>query len=251
MPADSAAITVGGRHFLCGGRSASNQLQYNTTFELDPTEYIWINSANMKYAKRNHSLASVNNKAFYSICGFNQKLGYLSVCEKYWVEYDTWALCSNTQEKKQDPSVCAFDNRWIYIFGGGVYENGKWRYTGSVEVFDTIKENDWIRVTIAENKGWTARVFTGAIQISREHILVFGGYNEAQTSQCLKFNVVDRTFIEQKDIVLPRPASFISRNSMQYVKNSTLYVIAAGGFDVYICDMRALKWRVSCILVRD
>ncbi len=245
IPPDSAAIYVDYRYFVCGGRSDSATLQYNSTFELDAMLMRLNKVADMAVEKRNHTLASADPHAFYSFCGYNEKSGYLGTCEKYSIEEDRWMQMPDVLEKRQDPSVCPFGSRRIYLFGGGVYRDEEWAYTDDIEFIDVTEEvAGWRQVLLKENQGCSPRIYAGMAQVSDSQIIFFGGYNGTHCDDCFVLNLAENT-IGALEAKLPRPSSFILRNSLPVVRNSTLYAIGASGLDLYMCSLTTeIKWKL-------
>ncbi len=243
VPPDSAAIYIDYRYFICGGRSGSTMLQYNSTFELDSMLLRLNKVADMAVEKRNHALAAVDSRAFYSICGYNESVGYIGTCEKYVIDEDRWVQMPDAREKRQDPSACAVGNRRIYLFGGGIYANGEWVYSDDIEYFDVTEEAaGWRQVLLREGDAFVPRMYTGTVQISELQVLLFGGYNGTHTTDCFVFNLAERS-LQLIDSRLPRPCSFILRNAGPGVRNSTVYAVGANSLDLYTFNLGEMRWR--------
>ena len=200
IPIDSASTFISGRFFLCGGRSENPkelaQFYISNTYEFDFTTTNFESRTPMHIEKRNHSLAGIeSSNAFYSIGGYNQKLGYLSACEKYSMIENDWKMMPSLREARQDPTPCIVNSRYIYLFGGAIYSNGSWTYPLTIEYFDTLSEiNEWNKISYKYQVEWTGRIHIGAAQISEHRILLFGGYNKSgQNDACFEYDIIEKT----------------------------------------------------------
>ncbi len=244
IPPDSAGIFINDRYYLTGGRNEAKPVQYRHTFRLSPPYSKFDPLANMTMEKRNHVLASVDRRAFYAICGFNERSGYLSVCEKYSIESDSWTLMPSTKEARQDPTPCVVDGRFIYIFGGALYEENEWAYSMTVESFDTMNEQQgWKKMSHRYTPAWTPRVYVGAIQVGAEAVMLFGGYNGVHQNRCYKYNLAEGV-IEVLETKLPMGSSFISRNAQPLLCGSKVYAVGANSFNTFCLDLKEGQWKM-------
>lgn len=242
LPPDSASIYVNSRFFVCGGRSDSAKIQYCSTFELDMSLNRLNKAADMLTEKRNHSLASLENSSFYSICGYNEESGYLSNCEKYIIEEDKWITMPPTKEKRQDPTPCPVSNCKIYIIGGVITNEDEWTYLPGIEMLNTNElELGWKQIMLKDSKVWTARVYSGATQTSKNQILIFGGYNGTHLDQCFELDLENHT-ISLLKTKLVRPSCFISRNSLPISYNSRIYANSTNGLEMHELDLTQSMW---------
>ena len=253
IPIDSASIYICSRYFLSGGRNENpkelSQFYINNTYEFDFESISFVSKAPMHIEKRNHLLAGVEgSRTFYVLGGYNQKLGYLSVCEKYSMDEDNWKLMPSLREPRQDPTPCIVDSRYIYLFGGAVYINNSWSYPLTIEFFDTFNEiNEWNKVSYTFDATWSGRIHLGAAQINDNKILLFGGYNKAgQNDDCFEYNILEKTIVPvEENKKLPKGASFICRSAGVFVGSDFVYAMAANSFDLFMYYKETSKWTVN------
>eukprot|EP00826_Nyctotherus_ovalis_P055297 TRINITY_DN7330_c0_g1_i1.p1 TRINITY_DN7330_c0_g1~~TRINITY_DN7330_c0_g1_i1.p1 ORF type:complete len:476 (+),score=119.67 TRINITY_DN7330_c0_g1_i1:110-1537(+) len=252
IPIDSASVYVCGRYFLSGGRSENakelSQFYINSTYEFEFESVSFVSKAPMHIEKRNHLLAGIEGqRTFYAFGGYNQKLGYLSACEKYSMDDNAWRLMPSLREARQDPTPCIVDSRFIYLFGGAVYADNAWTYPMTVEFFDTFDETkEWNKIVYTYDAGWTGRIHLGAAQISENRVLLFGGYNKGgQNEACFEYNILEKTILPVEDKKLPKAASFICRSAGLFTASDCIYAIAANSFDLFIYYKENGKWTVN------
>jgi len=242
---NSAGILVKNRYFLCGGNDQTAKIEYSEMYELDKESASWIKKQSMNIARRNHTLISFNSAEFiYAICGYNSEYKYLSHCEKYSINHNKWIEIPETNEKKQDPSICQVNNRFIYIMGGGKYEDSEWIFSDNIEYLDTYAETEWKIFNLSPNSDiLPPQCYCGAVQVSYTEILIFGGFHDnLHQNECFILNLENST-LEKLSTKLPKPASFINRNSLPKIKGNLLYAIQANSLDIFVCGLSEFKWR--------
>ena len=89
----------------------------------------------------------------------------------YSIELDKWTKLPSLKTGKQSHSSCAFNERYVYVFGA--YQHGFLRNTVEVLDMDCLATG-WTKVTIRE-KDMIARYKPAVFQISKKELCILGG----------------------------------------------------------------------------
>jgi len=130
---------------------------------------------NMNVSRSNHTLVAVGENLLYAIGGCNTK-AQIPACEKYDITKKEWTLCASLNEKKIWASVCVFNDRYLYSFGGST--NLKPKESNLIEYLDIEDKTAilWTKVELKEGKElWPRCFFMGCLQVEPNCILLFGG----------------------------------------------------------------------------
>ena len=243
FPRDSAMTVCRGDLFVCGGKNNDNSQMSMACFLSIKLLYPSPVSQ-MNVVKRSHTITNIKELYIYSIGGYNSYSHYLDIVEKYLINEDKWIMGPNLNKGRQDVSVCNFNETTLYAFGGSMYINNNWIYDNNIERLNTLNESaGWENIQLNQNLGWYARVFMGTIQISKNQIMVFGGYDSSHIQDVLIFNTVDKTFIDS-GIKLIKPNSFIQRNADILSTLDFIYAIGFPQGDVHRYDFTQDEWAI-------
>ena len=177
LPYNHSSIpTPDGKIFLTGGCEDGDF--FNHTFELDSSKKILMARKPMQLKRCNHGIAMLNHNNIIVVGGFSPGLGAINTCEKYDIKNDTWNFLANTSKPVENMSLCNFEDKFIYKFGG--------QNDNTIERYN-INCNIWESVNL--NLDFTIGYSCESIQINHGQILVFGGYNQGNLDQCFLFNV--------------------------------------------------------------
>ena len=153
---------------------------------------------NMLVARASHTLVALANKEIYAIGGCNST-GDLKLCEAFDILKNKWKKCPSLTENKIWVSVCSFNNRYLYAFGGGASQDSETN-SNVIEFYDTTLSDakQWSRVTLNKGKEFFQRcIFVGVMQVSPENILIFGGHVDKDAScDSFLFSPSTRQFTE-------------------------------------------------------
>ena len=81
----------------------------------------------------------------------------LNSCEVYSVQDDKWEEMDSFEHARQQFSVCHFNEKFIFIFGGKKLKEGK-AVAGGPQPFDFVKE---VEVYEIEKKTWKTLNYIG------------------------------------------------------------------------------------------
>jgi hypothetical protein len=104
----------------------------------------------------------------------------LASCEVYSIAEDKWESLPPMENARQSFSVCCFNDKFIFVFGGRKVSDGStvnniaFDYVNDVEYYD-IDKKAWKTVTYIADKGKLRSMHSGVAQISGKKVLLFGG----------------------------------------------------------------------------
>lgn len=131
----------------------------------------------MLFERRAHTLTSVlieKQKSQIFAIGSSLPPESMNKCEVYDVTSDTWTQVANLNTRRNFHTTLAFDNKALYVVAGF---NGGQR-TNLIEKFDLKDRNHWetLNLKIKENTNWICLEGCGLFQISKDHMIIFGGF---------------------------------------------------------------------------
>ena len=208
----ASIITADGRLFLIGGDGSKRTYQYN-----EPNKTL-IRRRDMNTHRWGHGICQTKEH-IYAIGGRSQE------CEKYSLERDIWQPIAPMATSVTCPTVCAVDGLFIYRFGG--FKNI------TVERY-SIELNEWkfidIKNTYLGPSNIELTYQSEAVQLNREHIMIFGGREWVQ-AHVFEFNhkkTTDRpTLIQKQDIEHSEMLFFQAKNGIAY--ENTIYALTSNG----------------------
>ena len=204
---------------------------------------------NMNIARSEHSMISVGSDSIYVVGGFNSNT-FIDSCEEYSIEKNTWKICALLNEKRKNISLAVFDSKILYAFGG----INKMSEDGSkiIESLDTSNKEvkHWTKVNLKiGTECWAEIYYCGAIQISTDTIIIFGGIvNKKEIDDCYMFNVnllsMEKTEKLAKVDVFNKTRLILDMHE----------VMAVGRNNIHICnllDKKCTKWSLVEASVYD
>ena len=236
-------------YFTGGGLPESSKQEEQTFFNIAMRVTILINLestteklANMLDARAMHTLVQLANKEIYAIGGCNET-GDLSLCEAYDVAKNKWRKCPNLTEKKIWVSVCPFNDRYLYAFGGGSYQDNE-KTSKAIEFYDThdLLAKQWTKVTLVSGAELAkACIFSGIMQIAPENILIFGGHVDGDASDT-SFVFKPATKTLEKWAKLAKGDEFY-RTKPQILGDELMIVGSMG--DLHTFNRKSNKWTMT------
>jgi N-acetylneuraminic acid mutarotase len=197
--------------------------------------------ANMNVSRANHTMAALNASLIFVIGGCNTKAEIPS-CEQYKVSTKKWDAIASLNEKKMWVSVCTFQQKFLYAFGGST--KMKPAESETIEFLDTTNAaaKTWSLVSLASGKElWKRCFWAGSMQIDPETILVFGGLaNKAEIEDVYMFTPKQNKLV--KGPKLMRPDAF-SRTKPGIYANE-LIVVGTSECDLHVYNIPDKKWRL-------
>jgi len=159
------------------------------------TQGTFSEKAKMHYPKSGHGVVYIGNGSIYSIAGFlHQKdQGYTAKCERYSIKDDKWTEIADCLYPASHPGVCAFDNKYIYKFGG-YYEDKEGIPLSKIERYH-IEKDYWTEIKyipVEDNVEIFPKCF--GLQINDNEIMILGGQERSFLfSQACQFLRINRT----------------------------------------------------------
>ena len=193
--------------------------------------------ANMNLPRAEHTIESIADKYLYVLGGANSS-GIIASCEEYEIEADKWREMAPLNEKKKWVSVCSFDDKYLYTFGG--YLTSKGDTSSLIECLDTSSHTAWTIVSISrEGNQFMECYLLGAVAISKTSILLFGGIVKGkEVDQCMRFEIEEKKLIKDKALLC---CDSFSRTQAGFKDNSFVVVGSReGGLHIY--DKGTQKW---------
>ena len=228
-------IEIEGRIYVIGDSDFQPSI-----YEINIRTGIVCKKADMKYPKYQTHL--IHLKGFiYSIGMWNPNWKADKNCEKYEIESNKWIQIPPLHSPKRLVGGCAFNNRYVYIFGGHNESNP----VDEIEYLDSEKELEgWklVNLTAEEKSSWSPRYRIASAQATDEEILLFGGYSNKNNSECYLFNPIKR---EMKKIAdLKQPAQFnYSRSNTCVCRDGKIKAIDINN-RIQTYDVSADQWEV-------
>jgi N-acetylneuraminic acid mutarotase len=196
---------------------------------------------NMNIARANHTMAAIGTSAVFVIGGSNSSAEIAS-CEQYKEATKKWIEIASLNEKKMWVSVCAFEGKFLYAFGGST--KAKPPESDTIECLDTsiVAAKAWTIVKLTSGKELYKRAFfSGSIQINPETIFIFGGIaNKAETDDGYFFLPKQNKLVS--GVKLSKADAFCKTKPCIYA--GELMVVGTSGCDLHIFGLAEKKWRL-------
>ncbi|KRX03576.1 hypothetical protein PPERSA_04128 [Pseudocohnilembus persalinus] len=181
-----------GQVVITGGVSCEiKDKKLNNCYQLDFTNRKLLPIPSMILARSGHSLVYFQEE-IYAIGGFSEQMIFTSRCEKFSFSENKWVEIAELNQRANNPTVCSFNNKYIFKFGGKFDDN---KLNQFVEKYDP-KINKWQIIQFSCPSFLTPNqtLLTSAccLQINRSQILIFGGTQEnytAKSDNCYIFQV--------------------------------------------------------------
>jgi hypothetical protein len=196
---------------------------------------------NMNVSRANHTIAALTPTLLYVVGGCNTKAEIPS-CEEYSIDKKKWREVAYLNEKKMWVSVCTFNSRYLYAFGGST--NLKPKESELIESLDTTDPaaKYWTKVVLKEGKElWKRSFFAGCMQISPDLIIIFGGLvNKAEVNTSLFFNAKTSKMIKGPDL-LKADAFYRTKPGLS---GNELMVVGSCEGDLHTFKIAEKKWEI-------
>jgi hypothetical protein len=250
MPLFPDTVQIDNHIYITGGQNEEFSC-LNSTFLFIEDKIEFHEKANMAVSKMHHTMVAVNRELLYSVGGFNWDDYSLSLCEKYSIKKNQWYEAPPLRQRKSHVSVCTFNEAFLYKFGGF----DRWNTLNSIERVNVYSEEEgWILINLVENVGWPrkSRWSGGAVQISPNQVLVFGGrsFHEdgekdayEENDQSFVFNAYERT-MEETEFPMEYPSSFQLCKPVLFTAKGYNEVFIIGEAVIHIYNIQQDQWRV-------
>ena len=136
----------------------------NNNFVLDEHRSTLVALQPMRVGRSNHALHMEGDQifvlggmAFREGAKETGQVKSLNSCEVYSITKDEWSDMGNFEHARQQHSVCSFNERFIFIFGGRKLKEGKAKI-GATMPFDFVQE---VEVYELEKKIWRTLNYIG------------------------------------------------------------------------------------------
>jgi len=172
-------FTKDGRLFITGDCLFPATLH---TQELDRISMEFVRRADMNKERRCHAFEEIKSNCLLA-CG-----GYVTDCEVYNVETDTWTIIASLNQKRANHSIMSFDERIVYAYGGGWYSRSMLSYEKML--IDDDFSGFWENVDFAAPSDNAPTSFSGCLKLDQSEFLIFGGrgVKSILTKECTIFN---------------------------------------------------------------
>ena len=146
----------------------------------------------------------------YVVGGITDGETMLKQCEIICPDENVVSEMPPLSEAKESVSVCNYQNRWLFVFGGRYHDftsqsNMMNNYANKIEQYD-VDSKYWTVLNIKSDSNYYGSINSGAIQISLGEILVFGGIMKCE-------KIKEKSPNEAKSQALPEEKSSISKNA--------------------------------------
>lgn len=191
-------VTPEGACYLFGGYMPSLRMFMNNTFILDEHRSNLVALQPMKTGRADHALLQEGDN-IYVLGGMTfhgsdgQQTGQvtsINSCEVYSMSKDEWSEMPSFEHARQQFSVCQFNEKFLFIFGGKLLKSGKanidttqlFSFVQEVEVYE-IEKNTWRTLNYISEPQRLAVVAPGVTQLAGSQIMIFGGVVPAAEDQ--------------------------------------------------------------------
>lgn len=201
----------------------------------------------MPRTRANHSSVFFNSK-LYVIGGItnDSQNGKLKECECYNIIDKRWELMPSMNLARCNASLCIYNNKYLYAFGGWSNEN----HLQTIEFLDVHNiTNGWSLIK-PEDPGlcWSGISFSASTVFSQNKILICGGmssFNNKFNSSTFIFDPLKKTIFRSKDLL--RPAMF---NTHGTIYENNLIIIDYKNesnkcFGVHIYNTETHSWKFN------
>jgi len=227
-------IEVADSIYITGGKEDSKD-----TYELPlnfSQDFLYI-KANMIQGRCNHALCQIKDNFIYAGGGVYGK-STLNKCERYNIELDKWEEIYPLNEAKHNGSMCALNNQYIFFIGGG--KIGHTTLFSTIEMLDVISGTGWKILTI-NSEYWTPCECINAVAISRNEILIFGGWerNKDLRSTCFVYNHASNTMTKVSHEMKKNSAFFYRITPVLY--DGKVYAMSPEE-NIHIFSLKDQEW---------
>lgn len=230
-------------YFTGGGTPSSEEADkqfHKTTMRMkitDEMKSIAEKLADMNVSRADHSMETIDGKYLYVVGGVNAD-GLMSSCEEYEIEADKWREIAPLNEKKKWVSLCSFNSKYLYSFGGCITSAGE--ATAVMECLDTGSPAAWTVVKLGTNTHLLpACCLLGAVPVGPACVLLFGGVVKGkETDLCLKFDAASHSLTKEKALL--HSDSFCRTRAGLKGESFAIVGSREGGLHVY--DGKQQKW---------
>jgi len=222
IPLFSAVATthLTGRVFLTGGKSKYIDDSQFCTLELaaDCDGYSVVRRQNMNCARNRHSMVALKDD-FLFVVGGNSNYKAINTFEAYDISTCEWIKGPNMINTRENLTISLHDDKFLYAFGGfneagkdvKVIERSELLITKSILENSPIIENgkpkniimkNWEIFHFSNEKEWVPAECSGALQIERDKILIFGGFRadkKEMTSDCFLIDLAKRDIVKSTE----------------------------------------------------
>ena len=189
-------ITPQGDIYLTGGSISDNTgRKSNGNFIYDWSANTLRGLPNMINGRSSHGMCYLNG-AIFVVGGFLNGQTFTTKCEKFNVQGKNWKQIANLNYNSVACSVTSFNQKYLFKFGGlidGLLINNY------IERYDVIHDNWLVIEPIFNNnesllkqnmKDFKLLSTSACIQINKNEIMVFGGYQQDNqaSSSCFLFS---------------------------------------------------------------
>lgn len=239
LPTNYDSVQIGNKIILSGGFDPVNIEFLRTTQQIEVVKNSLIQRTarqNMKLPRSQHKLVALSSRIIYCMGGKNKKDRYMSSCERFDVESDTWSEAAPLNEAKFYIAAASFNCSHIYVFGGCGHKGA----LSTIEML-RVEENKWHVVKLAGGDKWAARDEGACFQSSSNEILVFGGIigNDAGTDEVYTFNVEKNTLTRNKNRLQAREW-FTMRSPVRL--EDTMYIFGYYAKDIHTYSFGKRSW---------
>ncbi len=242
-----AAIQIGHLLYFTGGGEASAGVPgiayFSEMRSIDFQEFIRpINNklASMKIPRAYHTFVALSPASLYVIGGKNST-GLLRACEEYSVELRKWTDKASLNEAKKQASVTAFNNRYLYAFGGEFETPLK--VSSMIECLDCtqVTATKWLVIKLSAGADlWHARSLAGCYTIGPDTILVWGGNGgEESLKDTLAFNPKSNQFVAKEGL----SSADMFSSSMISCKYGSLWAVGVFEGMFYEFNLASQTWK--------
>ena len=202
-----------------------------------------VQRKDMLFERRAHTLTSVMSEhcrsQIYAI-GSSLPNESMNKCEVYDIQSDTWSQIPSLNTKRNFHTTLAFQNEALYVVAGF---NGGQR-TNLIEKLDLRRRSNWetLNLKIKENTNWICLEGCGLFSLSKQHILIFGGFttSDQKTNHCYLFNASTNE-IEQLNCRTRTQSNFYQRQP-KLGADGKIYCVETNSLDLHIFDMDNFEW---------
>lgn len=190
----------------------------------------------MKYSRHGHSVCCLNDK-FLIVTGSRcEDDESFKRCEQYNIDLDLWFEIPNLHIGRHYHSSCTYNERFVFVFCG-IAQSGK-KYCNSIERYDSSNRSDsWVVINIPSSQ-FAERQGAGVVQITKDEIVIFGGFSGRFLKDCSIFNATSNTM--RKATVQPDIDLFAFQMPTVRVSDRTILTADWQSKKVieYTCDTR-------------
>eukprot|EP00826_Nyctotherus_ovalis_P014810 TRINITY_DN1415_c0_g2_i4.p1 TRINITY_DN1415_c0_g2~~TRINITY_DN1415_c0_g2_i4.p1 ORF type:complete len:565 (+),score=146.74 TRINITY_DN1415_c0_g2_i4:58-1695(+) len=191
----------------------------------------------MNFGKNLHKLLAISKYKIVSIGGQGPD-GALDICELFDIAENIWKLMPCLNEKKYGIAPCCFQSHLIYVFGGFTVDDGIEKFLNTIELLNYKEPQGNWKVINIKGKGIRGRIDMSAISISKEQVLIFGGYDGDFKANAFLFTPETTSIAETGQMV--EGESFNARKPIWFKEK--VYVVGYRSKHVHVYDARTTKW---------